>query len=49
MSLHLWLPLKKPVSINDLVKFNDELDALAEKYLGHSDIFVYLGKEAEEK
>ncbi len=40
--LSLDIPIKKPITVPNFVKFEKELEELTEKYFGHREIFVVI-------
>ena len=36
------IPIKKPITADEFIKFNKEFEDLAEKYFGHREIFVVI-------
>ncbi|MBQ6344985.1 MAG: hypothetical protein IJI96_02620 [Methanobrevibacter sp.] len=46
MVLHLWVPFEKPISFTDFGKFNDELQAVCDKY-GLGTVMVVIGSDDE--
>ena len=47
MVLHLWVPFEKPIKVDDFVKFNDELQAVCDKY-GMGTVMVVIGSDQDD-